>query len=420
MSAMHKILVKTPLPIKMTGYPQEYHFHSALEAVKDTRDQMKKLSFVFLMFVSATLLAQSGERVITTAVPFLTIAADARSSAMGDIGVASSMDAFSQQWNQAKYAFAERKSGIGISYTPYLESIITDIALLNGNYYNKINERSAFAASLRYFTLGEIELRNSFIEEGVLVKPNELAIDGSYALKLSEEFSMGIAARFISSNLEIPQLGNAVQDGNTFAVDVGGYYQGREKAYNKFDGRWVWGFNVSNIGSKIRYDDAGQENFIPTNLGVGGGFDFIFDFDNVLSLRTEFNKLLVPTPQDFNGDGEIDASDNEEYQKIGWFEGIFKSFGDAPDGLSEELKEITWALGAEYVFRESFMFRAGYFNESEEKGFRKFFSLGAGFRYNNAQIDLSYLFSTAQVRNPLENTLRFSLTFNFGEQFYND
>jgi hypothetical protein len=381
---------------------------------------MRKLSFVLLMFISATVVAQSGERVITTAVPFLTIAADARSSAMGDIGVASSTDVFAQQWNQAKYAFSERKSGIGISYTPYLESIITDIALLNGSYFNKINERSAFAVSLRYFTLGEIELRNSFIEEGVLVKPNELAIDGSYALKLSEEFSMGITGRFISSNLEIPQLGNAVQDGNTFAVDVGGYYRGREKAYDNFDGRWVWGFNVSNIGPKIKYDDAGQENFIPTNLGLGGGFDFIFDFDNVLSLRTEFNKLLVPTPRDFNGDGVIDASDNDEYQKIGWFEGMFKSFGDAPDGFSEELKEITWALGAEYIFREAFMLRAGYFNESEEKGFRKFFSLGAGFRYNNAQIDLSYLFSTAQVRNPLENTLRFSLTFNFGEQYYND
>jgi hypothetical protein len=420
MVAMHKIKVKNPLPIKMTGFPQKYDLHSALAMVKDTLDKMNKISIVLLMLISVKTVAQSGERVITTAVPFLTIAADARSSAMGDIGVASSTDTFSQQWNQAKYAFAERKSGIGISYTPYLESIITDIALLNGSYFNKINERSAFAASIRYFTLGEIELRNSFIEEGVLVKPNELAIDGSYALKLSEEFSMGITARFISSNLEIPQLGNAVQDGNTFAVDVGGYYRGREKAYNSFDGRWVGGFNISNIGPKIRYDDAGQENFIPTNLGLGGGFDFIFDFDNVLSLRTEFNKLLVPTPQDFNGDGEIDASDNEEYQKIGWFEGIFKSFGDAPDGFSEELKEITWALGAEYIFREAFMLRAGYFNESEEKGFRKFFSLGAGFRYNNAQIDLSYLFSTAQVRNPLENTLRFSLTFNFGEQYYND
>lgn len=382
---------------------------------------MKKVSFLLLLLLfSASGFAQSGERVITTAVPFLTIAADARASGMGDIGVASSTDVFSQQWNPAKFAFAERKMGIGISYTPYLESIITDIALLNGSYFNKINERSAFAVSLRYFTLGEIELRNTFEEVGTLVKPNELSIDGSYALKLSDQFSMAVAGRFINSNLEIPQLGNAVQAGSTFAVDIAGYYRGRERAYEKFDGRWRWGFNFSNLGGKIQYDAGGQQNFLPTNMGLGGGFDFIFDQDNVLALNAEFNKLLVPTPQDFNGDGEIDSIDNQEYQSIGWFEGMFKSFGDAPDGFSEELKEITWALGAEYIFRDAFMIRTGYFNESEEKGFRKFFSLGAGFRYNNARIDLSYLFSTAQVRNPLENTLRFSLTFLLGQEYYND
>lgn len=381
---------------------------------------MKKLWILVLLAVAGKAMGQQGERVITTAVPFLTIASDARSSAMGDIGVATTTDAFSQQWNPAKFAFAERKMGIGISYTPYLESIITDIALLNGSFYNKINERSAFGVSLRYFTLGEIELRNTFQEEGQLVKPNELAIDGSYALKLSDFFSMAVAGRFISSNLEIPQLGNAVQSGNTFAVDVAGYYRGPEKAFNSFDGRWRAGFNISNLGGKIKYDDGGQENFLPTNLALGGGFDFIFDADNVLALTAEVNKLLVPTPQDFDGDGDLDLEDNQEYQSIGFFEGVFKSLGDAPDGFSEELQEMTWALGAEYSFRQQFMLRGGYFNESEEKGFRKFFSLGAGFRYNNIQIDLSYLFSTAQVRNPLENTLRFSLSFNLGEEFYND
>ena len=175
---------------------------------------MNRLSFIFLLLFSATVFAQNGERVITTAVPFLTIASDARASGMGDVGVATSTDAFSQQWNPAKFAFAERKMGIGISYTPYLESIITDIALLNGSFFNKINERSAFAVSIRYFTLGEIELRNTFEEAGTLVKPNELAIDGSYSLKLSEQFAMAVAGRFINSNLEIPQLGNAVQSGN--------------------------------------------------------------------------------------------------------------------------------------------------------------------------------------------------------------
>ena len=388
---------------------------------KSFESTMKKLWVLLsMMAVTAPSLAQSGERVITTAVPFLTIASDARSSSMGDMGVATSADVFGQQWNPAKFAFADRKMGVGISYTPYLESIITDIALLNGSYFNKINERSAFAVSLRYFTLGEIELRNSFLDDGVLVKPNELAIDGSYALKLSQTFSMAVAGRFISSNLEIPQLGNAVQSGNSFAVDIAGYYRGPEKAYESFNGRWRAGFNISNLGGKIQYDAGGQENFLPTNLGLGGGFDFIFDSDNVLSLTGELNKLLVPTPQDFNGDGVLDSADNEIYQNIGFFEGVFKSFGDAPDGFSEELKEITWGLGAEYTFREQFMLRSGYFHESEEKGFRKFFSIGAGFRYNTVQIDLSYLFSTAQVRNPLENTLRFSLSFNLGEEMYND
>lgn len=381
---------------------------------------MKKIWILAFLVIAGKAFAQEGERVITTAVPFLTIASDARASGMGDIGVATSTDAFSQQWNPAKFAFAERKMGIGISYTPYLESLITDIALLNGSYYNKINDRSAFAVSLRYFTLGEIELRNSFEEIGQRVKPNELAIDGSYSTKLSETFSMAVAGRFISSNLEIPQQNNAVQAGNTFAVDVAGYYRGRERAYNSFDGRWRAGFNISNLGGKIKYDDGGQENFLPTNLALGGGFDFIFDADNVLGLTAQVNKLLVPTPQDFDGDGDLDADDNLEYQSIGFFDGVFKSLTDAPDGFSEELQEMTWALGAEYAFRNQFMLRGGYFNESEEKGFRKFFSLGAGFRYNNIQIDLSYLFSTAQVRNPLENTLRFSLSFNLGEEFYND
>ncbi|MGB5652931.1 MAG: PorV/PorQ family protein, partial [Robiginitalea sp.] len=187
---------------------------------------MKKFCVLLLLAASFKGFAQD-ERVITTAVPFLRIAADARSSAIGDIGVASSVDGFSQQWNPAKFAFAERKMGIGISYTPYLESLITDIALLNASYFNKINDQSAFAVSIRYFTLGEIELRNSFEEIGTLVKPNELSIDGSYSLKLSEHFSMSVAGRFISSNLEIPQLGNAVQSGKTFSVDISGYYYGR-------------------------------------------------------------------------------------------------------------------------------------------------------------------------------------------------
>jgi len=381
---------------------------------------MKKLLIVVAFLIITPQLSAQQERAITTAVPFLTIAADARSSGMGDMGVATSFDVYSQQWNAAKYAFATQKMGIGISYTPYLESIVNDVSLLNANYYNKLNDRSAFAFGLRYFGLGEIELRQTFDQDATLVKPNEFALDGSYSLKLSQSFSMAVAGRFISSNLRFQDGVQDSQAANAFAVDVSGFYRSPEIAYSNYDGRWRAGFNISNLGGSIQYDAGGQENFLPTNLKFGGGFDFIFDQDNILAINTEFNKLLVPTPRDFDGDGDIDSEDNGEYQNIGFFQGVFESFGDAPGGFSEELKEITWALGAEYRFREAFMLRSGYFHESEEKGSRQFFTLGAGFMFKSAQIDLSYLFSTSQVRNPLENTLRFSLTFNFGEEFYND
>ncbi len=364
---------------------------------------------------------EARDRVITTAVPFLNITADARAAGMGDVGVATSTDAYSQQWNPAKFAFAERKRGISLGYTPYLSSVVSDIGLLNANYFNKIDDQSAFAVSLRYFTLGEIELRQTFQDEATIAKPNELAFDGSYSLKLSPTFSMAVAGRYIRSNLKFPNETNiSSKPGSTFAVDVAGFYRSQEIAFNTFDGRWRAGFNISNLGGKISYDENGQDNFIPANLKFGAGFDFILDQDNVLGLTAEFNKLLVPTPQDFNGDGLLNATDNDEYQNIGFLSGVFKSFGDAPDGFSEELQEMTWALGAEYVYQEAFMFRTGYFNESDVKGFRKFFTLGAGFRYKSAQIDLSYLFSTSKITNPIENSLRFSLTFNLGEEFIND
>lgn len=381
---------------------------------------MKKLFIVVVFLIMAPQLSAQQERAITTAVPFLNIAADARASGMGDMGVATSFDVYSQQWNPAKYAFATQKMGIGVSYTPYLESIVNDVSLLNANFYNKLNDRSAFAFSIRYFGLGEIELRQTFDQNATLVKPNEFSLDGSYSLKLSQTFSMAVGGRFISSNLRFQDGAQDSQAANAFAVDIAGFYRSPEIAYSSFDGRWRAGFNISNLGGSIQYDEGGQENFLPTNLKFGGGFDFIFDQDNVLALNTEFNKLLVPTPRDFNGDGQITTEDNDEYQNIGFFQGVFESFGDAPDGFSEELKEVTWALGAEYRFRDAFMLRSGYFNESEVKGSRKFFTLGAGFMFKSAQIDLSYLFSTSQVRNPLENTLRFSLTFNLGEEFYND
>lgn len=376
---------------------------------------------VLLAFACKISAQEAGDRVITTAVPFLNITADARAAGMGDMGVATSTDAYSQQWNPAKFAFAERKMGVGLGYTPYLSNAISGIGLLNASYFNKINDQSAFAFSLRYFTLGDIELRQNYEDIGTVVKPNELSFDGSYSLKLSPTFSMAVGGRYIRSNLKFQNDSNVdAKPGSTFAVDVAGFYRSREIAYNSFDGRWRAGFNISNLGGKIAYDENGQDNFIPTNLKFGVGFDIILDQDNVLGFTSEFNKLLVPTPKDFDGDGDLDADDRDEYQNIGFLSGVFKSFGDAPDGFSEELKEMTWALGAEYTYQDAFMFRTGYFNESDVKGYRKYFTLGAGFKFNSAQIDLSYLFSTSKITNPVENSLRFSVTFNLGDEFYND
>jgi len=394
-------------------------------------------------------------RVITTGVPFLLIASDARASGLGDMGVATSVDTYSQQWNPSKYAFSETKSGFGISYTPYLSKLVNDIFLANVTYFNRINERSAFAASFKYFSLGEIELRETAEDLGLIRKPNELTLDVSYALRLSDQFSMGVALRYLRSDLRIPETDRNFGAAGSFGVDISGYYQSEEVAYNEFNGRWRGGFAIQNIGPKIKYDDAGQENFIPTTLRLGGGFDFIFDYYNKLSVTAEVTKLLVPTPPikgdiyesfyDNNGNGIYDpenytnASDLDELAdlaqgpngedlndvilegqdpNVGFVQGIFQSFGDAPGGFREELDEFTWALSAEYLYQDSFALRAGYFNENEFKGARKFFSLGAGFKYTTIDIDLSYLFSASKVQSPLESTLRFSLSFNIGEGEY--
>ncbi|MFC7356605.1 type IX secretion system outer membrane channel protein PorV [Jejudonia soesokkakensis] len=382
---------------------------------------MKKIFILIISSVfSYNAVAQEGNadnRVITTGVPFVFIAADARSAGMGDIGVASSADAFSQQWNPAKYAFAISKQGIGVTYTPYLSQLVNDIFLGNLTYYNRIDERSAFGASLRYFSLGDIELRDTAEQEPLLQSPNELTFDASYALRLGDRFSMAITGRYLRSDLKIQASNEDASAASTFAVDISGYYQSEEIPFDDFDGRWRGGFNISNIGPKFKYDESGQENNLPTNLGLGGGFDFILDQYNKVGVTAEFNKLLVPTPRDFDGDGDIDQEDNEEYQDISFFSGIFQSFGDAPDGFSEEIKEVTWALGLEYWYQDVFALRTGYFNESEEKGSRKFLSLGAGFKYTAINIDISYLFSTSRVRSPLEGTLRFGLTFNFGDEY---
>jgi hypothetical protein len=405
---------------------------------------MKKLLFPVLIGLVAfqgqsqeTIITPSPDdsRVITTGVPFILISSDPRSGGMGDIGVTTSADAFSQQWNPAKYAFSLSKQGVGVTYTPYLSKLVNDIFLGNLTYYNRLSERSAVAASFRYFSNGEIELRETELDPGLPVKPNELLFDVSYALRLSERFSMAVAGRYIRSDLKLQTTLADATAANTFAVDVAGYYQSEEIPYNDFDGRWRMGFNISNIGPKLKYDEIGSESFLPTKLALGGGFDFILDEYNKIGVSAEVNKLLVPTPPirgtefiDENGDGIYvngvdtkitdraiyDGKDND----VTFIKGMFQSFGDAPGGFSEVLKEFTWALGAEYWYQDVFAFRGGYFNESDEKGGRKFATIGAGFRYTAINIDISYLFSTSKLANsPLDGTLRFGLTFNFGDTY---
>lgn len=397
---------------------------------------MKKISILLLCIISIQF-SKAQERVITTGVPFLLIAADARSAGLGDQGVATSTDAFSQQYNPAKYAFSLEKQGFSISYTPYLSELVNDISLGQVNYFNRLNEQSAFSASIRYFSLGEINLTNNEgVDQGV-VKPAEFAIDGAYALKLSERFSMSVGGRFISSNLRLASEGRSNAAANSFSVDVSGFYQSEEIAFNDFNGRLRAGFNFQNLGPKISYDEEQSDlnsNFLPSLLRLGAGFDFILDDYNKVSLNTEITKLLVPTPQipepavDLNGNGNYqDEGDispetqnsitRENYNSIGWSSGIFKSFNDAPDGFSEELKEITYSVGTEYMYQDSFAMRLGYFHESPVKGARQYFTLGAGFKYSAIKVDVSYLFSASKVKNPLENTLRFSLSFAFGDKY---
>ena len=380
-------------------------------------------------------------RVITTGVPFLLIASDARAASMGDMGVATSVDTYSQFWNPSKYVFSETKSGFGLSYTPYLSKLVNDISLGNLTYFNRINERSAFAVSLRYFSLGEIEIIQDEFSQALIEKPNEMTMDISYSLRLADQFSMGVALRYLRSDLRIQAVDETAKAASSYAVDISAYYQGEEQSYGDVDGRWRAGMIIQNLGPKIKYDESGRETFLPTNLRLGAGFDFLLDQYNKVSVTAEFAKLLVPTPPvlgyeynftDNNENGVYDEGIDElgdqttgdlvvyngQTTDVDFLSGVFQSFSDAPGGFSEELKEFTWALGAEYVYDDSFALRAGYFNESEDKGARKFLALGAGFKFSGTRVDLSYLFSASRVPSPLENTLRFSLTFDFGSNSY--
>ena len=359
--------------------------------------------------------AQKSNRVITTGVPFLLITSDARAAGMGDQGVATSADNFSQYWNPAKFVFSSNKKGFGLSYTPYLSKLVDDIFLGNVSYYSKMDERSSWATSLRYFSLGDIQFNDfiggSIIDQGT-ERPSELTLDLSYALKLSQEFSMAIAGRFIYSDLKVARDSDT-SSASSFGVDIAAFYQ--SKIFNLKSNKAIFrsGLNISNIGPKLNYDSGEQRSFIPTNLRTGLGLDLLVDENNSLGFYIEFSKLLVPTPV-----AVYDESQNligYSQPDIDFINGIFTSFSDSPDGLSEELSEITVALGLEYNFEDAFSIRTGYFSESKEKGSRRYLTMGAGFNLNFIDIDISYLFSTSGIRNPLENTIRFSLSLNIDQ-----
>ena len=372
---------------------------------------MKKLGIYFLLcaFVSVKVSAQTNTEVtggITTATPFLLIVPDARAGGMGDMGVATSADAFSLFHNAAKMTFSNRQIKTGITYSPWLRNLTDDIFIGSASYMNRYSENAAWGADFKYFSLGQIDLTDSNGNPNGTINPNELAVTGSYALKLSETFSMGVGLKYIRSNLAFTGTqGSSLQPINSFAVDISGYYQSLEENYGDFNGCYRLGFNFANVGPKVSYS-PGEEDFIPTNLKIGGGFDFILDDYNTISTNVEFTKLLVPTPQP-------DGSEQDQ----GWVEGIFSSFGDAPGGFSEELKEFTYAFGAEYLYNNAFALRGGYFHESQDKGNRQYFTIGGGFKTNAMNIDLSYLVNSSDVNNPLENSLRFSLSFDLGEVF---
>jgi len=378
---------------------------------------MRTLTFLIIYFTLGTLLsfAQKSNRVITTGVPFLLITSDARAAGMGDQGVATSADNFSQYWNPAKFVFSSNKKGFGLSYTPYLSKLVDDIFLGNVSYYSKMDERSSWATSLRYFSLGDIQFNDfiggSIIDQGT-ERPSELTLDLSYALKLSQEFSMAVAGRFIYSDLKVARDSDT-SSASSFGVDIAAFYQ--SKIFNLKSNKAIFrsGLNISNIGPKLNYDSGEQRSFIPTNLRTGLGLDLLVDENNSLGFYTEFSKLLVPTPV-----AVYDESQNligYSQPDIDFINGIFTSFSDSPDGLSEELSEITVALGLEYNFEDAFSIRTGYFSESKEKGSRRYLTMGAGFNLNFIDIDISYLFSTSSIRNPLENTIRFSLSLNIDQ-----
>lgn len=366
---------------------------------------------------------------ITTAVPFLMIGPDARQGGMGEVGAATPADATSIHWNTAKLAFAEKKGSASISITPWLKQLVPDIYLYHVAGYGKLSKTQTLGASLRYFSLGNITFTDIVGNTTGQFRPNEFALDLAYAQKLSETFSAGLAMRYIRSNLTgnyTLSNGQPSKPGTSVAVDLGFYYQSKKLEISGKKAYASGGLVISNLGAKVSYST--QKDFIPMNLRLGGGLKFVLDEFNTFGIYADANKLLVPTPPVYlktvGGSDSVSSSTGEKIivagkdnRNVGIAKGLVQSFGDAPGGASEELKEINYSVGFEYWYGAPRVFavRAGYFNESKTKGNRKFFTAGIGVRYSKFGLDMSYLIPVTQ-RNPLQNTLRFTLTFDFGEE----
>ncbi|MDA9898280.1 type IX secretion system outer membrane channel protein PorV [Flavobacteriales bacterium] len=352
---------------------------------------------------------------ITTSVPFLIISPDAKAGGMGDVGVASTPDAMSMHWNPAKYAFVKNDIGFSICYTPWLKSLVPDINLSYLTGYNRIDDNQVLGFSLRYFTLGEINFTDANNNPLGSFNPNEFSLDGAYALKLSPRFSTGVALRYVYSNLTGgQQVGTlATKAAQTVAGDISGYYSKEIRLSDqKMD--WAIGLNISNIGAKVSYTETPEKDFIPTNLRFGSSLATDLDEFNQLSFEFNVNKLLVPTPPIYNDEGDIISGEDPNVSVIS---GILQSFADAPSG-DKEIRELIYSAGVEYWYDKQFAVRTGYFYEHPTKGDRQFFSLGAGVRYNVFGLDFSYLIplqsrDEVNAANPLSNTLRFALTFDF-------
>jgi hypothetical protein len=343
--------------------------------------------------------------VVTTAVPFLRISPDARAGGMGDIGIATSADANSAFWNVGKAVFASSKGSISATYTPWFKDLgLNDVYLATLGGFFKIDDQSAITGSLRYFSLGNIQFTDNLGNDLQSFRPREFAIDAGYSRKLNSKLGLGVALKYINSNLANGTVnGTTYKAGSTVAGDIGLYHEGTQ-GFN-------WGVTLNNLGGKIAYtSDADKKDFIPANLGLGATYTKKYDDVNKLTFGVDVHKLLVPTPPAVG-----DSAGLVDYRKKGVVGSWFSSLGDAPDGFGEEMKEFTVSLGAEYTYNDQFSFRAGYFFEDKTKGNRKYFTLGAGVKYNMFGLNFSYLLPSGSGvnRNPLSNTMRFSLVFDF-------